>query len=36
VLRTPAALTGIRTFRPLRGSVLIPVVLLADFKAVLS
>ena len=27
VLRTPATLTGIRTFRPLRGPVLIPVVL---------
>jgi hypothetical protein len=27
VLRTPATLTGIRTFRPLRGLVLIPVVL---------
>ena len=27
VLRTPATLTGIRTFHPLRGPVLIPVVL---------
>ena len=32
VLRTPATLTGIRTFRPLRGPVLIPVVLRNGYR----